>query len=257
MRRRFKIQQPWYGYRPDRPDFRDYYFKPTFTHETLPSVVDLRSKCPPVMNQGELGACTAHGITGALRYDLIKQGLADIPLARLQLYYDERAAEGTIKSDSGAEIRDGIKCAAKFGVAPESLWPYDISKFKKKPPATVYKAAKSERALKYERVDVDVHAIKSALAQGFPVVIGISVYESFEGDDVAKTGVVPMPNANEELLGGHCLYCVGYGSKPGYFTVRNSWGEDWGDKGDCYIPEAYLGNSDLGEDYWTVTAFGK
>jgi hypothetical protein len=50
-----------------------------------------------------------------------------VKLARLQLYYDERKAEGSVSSDSGAEIRDGIKCAAKIGVGHERLWPYDIA----------------------------------------------------------------------------------------------------------------------------------
>lgn len=256
MPKRPKINQQWYGYRPDRPDIRDLTFRPKVKKAELPPSVDLRKWCPPVMNQGELGSCTAHGITGALRFDLIKNGLKDVPLSRLQLYFDERSVEGTVKSDSGAEIRDGIKCAAQIGVAPENLWPYTIGQFKKKPPQAVYAAAKSDRALKYERVNVDVASIQQAIASGFPVVIGISVYESFESDSAAETGMIPLPQADEEMMGGHCMYCVGYGQKPGHFTVRNSWGTDWGDKGDCYIPFEYLGNDNLGEDYWVVQAVG-
>jgi hypothetical protein len=58
--------------------------------------VDLRPHCPPVMDQGELGSCTAHGITGALRYEMKRAGQPDVPLSRLQLYFDERAIEGTV-----------------------------------------------------------------------------------------------------------------------------------------------------------------
>ena len=50
-----------------------------------------------------------------------------------------------------------------------------------------------------------------ALAAGYPVIIGISVYASFEGPDVTRTGVVPMPvtsgAAAEDMLGGHCMLC--------------------------------------------------
>ena len=89
-----------------------------------------------------------------------------------------------------------------------------------------------------------------------PVIIGISVYDSFESSEVEQGGIVPMPGTNEEMVGGHCMLAVGYGQKPGYFTVRNSWGGAWGDKGDCYIPEAYLGSTSLGSDYWLINLFG-
>jgi C1A family cysteine protease len=248
-------ENAWYGCRRDTRDARDHEFSARAGH--LPAAVDLREHCPPVMNQGELGSCTAHGITGALRYLLRKAGRPDVPLSRLQLYFDERVIERSVREDAGAEIRDGIKSAAKIGVGPEKLWPYQVSKFKTKPPMAVYNAATPFNALEYSRVAVDAAHLKTALAAGFPVVIGVSLYSSFDGADVEKTGVVPMPDLmHEQLEGGHCMYVVGYGQKPGYFTVRNSWDTDWGDKGDCYFPEAYLGSTKLGSDYWVVHGIG-
>lgn len=244
----------WYGCRRDTKDARDHIFRPTVVR--LPASVDLRSHCPPILDQGALGSCTGHGITGALRYELISAGHQDVPLSRLQLYYDEREAEGTVHSDAGAEIRDGIKCAAKIGVAHENLWPYVISKFATKPPAKVYKDAVNFTALSYQRVEVSTSALKAAIAQGHTPIVGISVYESFESDSVAKTGVVPMPKTREKMVGGHCMYVVGYGQRPGTFTVRNSWGSDWGDSGDCYIPESYLGGTKYGSDYWIIRSEG-
>jgi C1A family cysteine protease len=244
----------WYGCRRDSLDARDHAFVPKVVR--LPAKVDLRAHCPPVMDQGRLGSCTAHGITGALRYALLSNGKPDVPMSRLQLYFDERTIEDTVKSDAGAEIRDGIKCAAKRGVGHERLWPYVVKKFATKPPTKVYRDAVHFEALTYERVDVSATALKAALASGFPVVIGISVYESFESSAVARTGRVPMPKRGEKVVGGHCMYAVGYGQKKGTFTVRNSWARDWGDKGDCYLPEAYLGSTTYGSDYWVVRAIG-
>ena len=244
-----------YGCNRDAEDARDHPFLPRAVQ--LPPSVDLRPHCPPVMDQGQLGSCTAHGITGALRYELIKSGHKDVPLSRLQLYFDERALEGTINSDSGAQIRDGIKCAAKNGVAHEALWPYRIDRFRQKPSANVYADAVQFEALSYERVAVDAVAVKSALAQGFPVVIGVTLYDSFESQAVARTGMVPMPEPGEGVAGGHCMYVVGYGQKPGTFTVRNSWGASWGDGGSCYLPEAYLGSPKLGSDYWIIKTAGR
>jgi C1A family cysteine protease len=250
-----KNPNAWYGFRRDQKDARDHMFHPTAAR--LPAVVDLRPHCPPVMDQGELGSCTAHGITGALRYELLANGKPDIPLSRLQLYYDERAAEGTVKSDAGAEIRDGIKSAEKIGVAHEALWPYAIKKFATKPAAKVYRDALTFRALSYERVPVNATSLRQALASGHPVVIGVTLYDSFESDDVARSGMLPMPKLRrEKMIGGHCMLTVGYGQRPGCFTVRNSWAADWGDKGDVYMPEEYLGSPRYGSDYWIIKTAG-
>lgn len=250
MAKKFKSTRV-YGWKPDKPDHRDHLFAFDVNVE-VPLKASVDQWAPPIMDQGQLGACTAHGITGALRLNKIKLGVADVPRARLQLYYDERALEKTTKSDAGAEIRDGIKTLAKKGVAAETLWPYDITKFKTKPPKNVYTDALKEQALTYESVPVNATAIKAAIAAGHAVIIGISVFESFESAEVAKTGVVPMPGHGESLLGGHCLYVTGYGDKTGYFTVRNSWGTSWGDGGKCYIPEGYLGSPSYGSDYWII-----
>lgn len=244
-----------YGYRRDRHDPRDHLFKPAAIR--LPASVDLRPHCPAVMDQGQLGSCTAHGITGALRYELMRAGAKDIALSRLQLYYDERAIEGTVRQDAGAEIRDGIKSAGKLGVGRETFWPYQVAKFRSKPAAKVYADAVQFEALAYERVEVRADAIKAAIAAGFPVVIGVTLYNSFESQAVERSGVVPMPAPGEAIAGGHCMYVVGYGQKPGTFTVRNSWGKSWGDAGDCYMPEAYLGSTHYGSDYWIIRTAGR
>lgn len=45
-----------YGWVPDLPDARDYVFSaPDEVIAKLPPKVDLRSKCPPVYDQGQLG----------------------------------------------------------------------------------------------------------------------------------------------------------------------------------------------------------
>jgi len=256
-KRSFKVHGPkqheikWYGYRRDMRDPRDHEF--LSATEPLP-VVDLRSHCPPHMDQGALGSCVAHGVTGVTRYLRKVSGKPDHTYSRLQLYYDGRVVEGTVSEDSGLEIRDAIKCIAQLGCGHETLWRYTISKFKSKPPQRVYTDALKYQALEYKRVPVTADAVKTALSEGHPVIIGITVFASFESDSANETGMIPMPDIkNEELLGGHCMYVVGYGQKEGHFTVRNSWGNSWGDGGDCYIPYEYIGSSKLGGDYWIIT----
>src|SRR5437870_13626801 len=107
-----KIQR--YGWIPDIPDQRDHLFAaPILAPQTLPAKVDLRKKCPPVYDQGQLGSCTANAIAGAVEFDQMKERLPQIFVpSRLFIYYNERVIEGSVDSDSGAMLRDGIKTVA-------------------------------------------------------------------------------------------------------------------------------------------------
>jgi C1A family cysteine protease len=219
----------------------------------LPAKVDLRPSCPPVVDQGQLGSCTGNAIANAHLFDQMKQKLASPFLpARLFIYYNERVIEGTVASDSGAQIRDGIKTIAQQGVCPEKMWVYNISKFTKKPLTKCYQEALKHTAVSYQRVLQSAAQMKGCLAGGYPIVIGFTVYESFESAAVAKSGVVAMPATGETVVGGHCVLIVGYDDSTQRFTCMNSWSTTWGQKGFFTIPYAYLTDSNLASDFWTV-----
>jgi C1A family cysteine protease len=244
-----------YGWIPDIPDARDLLFSaPDAVLAELPSKVDLRADCPPVYDQGHLGSCTANAIGAAFEYDVKKQGGQDLMPSRLFIYYNERAVEGSIDTDSGAMIRDGIKGLGKLGVCPEAMWPYDIAKFRDKPTDECYKDALEHQALVYRRVRHErLHQLQGALASGTPVVFGFAVYDSFESQEVARTGEVPMPNLEQEsLLGGHAVLAVGYDDQTRRFLVRNSWGTGWGMDGYCTMPYDYLTDRQLAQDFWAI-----
>jgi C1A family cysteine protease len=244
-----------FGWTPDLPDARDFmYSAPEAVLTTLPKKVDLRSKMPKVYDQGQLGSCTANAIGAAFEFGQVKQGLKDFMPSRLFIYYNERAMEGTIDTDSGAMIRDGMKSVAKLGVCTEDTWPYDISQFTEKPPAKAYTEAKKHQALVYRRVMGQLHQMQGCLAQGYPFVFGFSVYESFMSPEVAKTGKVPLPPRGEQLIGGHAVLAVGYDDAEQSFIVRNSWGTGWGIKGYCLMPYGYLTDPQLARDFWAVYA---
>src|SRR6058998_3122371 len=127
-----------YGWIPDAPDQRDHlYAAPAQYLKALPALTDLRAKCPPVYDQGQLGSCTANAIGGAIEVEQMKQKKKKIFVpSRLFIYYNERVIENTVNSDSGAMIRDGMKTVNNQGAPPEDTWEYDITKFTVKPPKT-------------------------------------------------------------------------------------------------------------------------
>jgi C1A family cysteine protease len=243
------------GWKRDTPDLRDLHFSvPSHLVGALPAYVDLRPGLPAPLpfDQGQLGSCTSQAIAAALMYDQHKQNETVTTPSRLMIYYLERVIEGTIKSDSGAEIRDGIKAVNQQGACPETEWPYDIGKFTRKPSKKCYTDALKYEALTYQRVGQTLPEMQGCLAAGLPFVIGISVYASFESQTVATTGVVPMPKQGEQLLGGHALLCCGYSNDTQRFTVLNSWSAGFGDKGYVYLPYQYLTDTNLGGDFWTI-----
>ena len=243
----------YYGWKKDLPDRRDYINSKQYT--VLPNIVDLRDKCPPPYNQGKLGSCTANAIAFAYQFDEINQGEKSIFIpSRLFIYYNERYMEGTIEKDSGAAIRDGIKSINKIGVCSENIWPYDIENFTQKPNKNCYIIAKNHQSIEYHKVVQNEQNIKQVLSEGFPIVFGFAVYESFESKEVSENGVVPSPKKDEKLLGGHAVSIVGYTkiNDIEYFIIRNSWGIEWGDKGYCYFPVKFICNPEYCDDFWVI-----
>lgn len=239
-------------------DGRDYRFSPPVeTIAALPAELHADKICPPRMDQGSEGSCTANGTLGAM-------GLIEIKLygdggyvqrSRQELYYKTREQEGNTGEDAGGQIRDALRAAARFGIAPESLWPYTPVNLTREPPAEVIAAGAGYKLGLYERVQPDMDHIRAALAAGHPLVIGVAVYESFESQAVAKTGILPMPDTErEKCLGGHCLFLCGYSDQTQRARGSNSWGLGWGDKGMFEIPYAYLTNTDLCSDIWALKA---
>jgi C1A family cysteine protease len=242
-----------YPWRPDPTDGRDLGFCiPQGVR--LPTSVDLRSSgfMPPVYDQGELGSCTANALAAAVAYERRKNKLPpmDHP-SRLFIYYNERQLEGTVTEDSGAFIRDGVKSLHKWGVCNESSWPYDVARFTEQPTAQDYQEAAQQSISSYHRILTEGGRLH-CLASGRPFVFGFMVYESFESDAVAHSGIVPMPKKGERCIGGHAVLCIGYDQLSRTYIVRNSWGPSWGQNGYFDMPFDYLSKPGLADDFWQV-----
>lgn len=240
-----------YGWIPDIPDQRDFLYSKIAKPVALPTMVDLRQFCSPVENQKNLGSCTANALVGTLEFLENKDKLPFINLSRLFIYYNERAIEHTVNSDSGATLRDGIKSLAKLGVCPETDWKYIISKFKIKPSKKAYADASQHKIVSYHRI-LTLDDIKNCLAQGYTFVFGFTVYESFESEEVARTGIVNMPQPDEAVVGGHAVAAIGYDDSQSRIIVRNSWGPEWGMNGYFTMPYNYLTNPNLAGDMWVI-----
>ncbi|HUA71153.1 MAG TPA: C1 family peptidase [Solirubrobacteraceae bacterium] len=241
-----------YGWKPSLPDARDHIAD---TSElAVLDEVDPRADLPDVFDQGQLGSCTANAVAAAVEYDA-KLNAADPGfLSRLWIYYYERKLEGApADQDTGAYGRDGLKVCQKLGVPLEADWPYDISKFADEPPESLDKEAGEHRISNYRAVPRNLDSMRAVLSNRQTIAFGFSVYESFESQQVAQTGIVPLPTRNEKQLGGHEVLMVGYlKDQSNYALVRNSWGTGWGIKGYFLMPWAYILDANLASDFRTI-----
>ena len=245
-------------------DERDLLFITLVGTKTLPTSIDMRKLMPPIYNQLELGSCSANS---SAAYDIYLHD-NKIELSRLFEYYMVREIEGTVDEDSGATNRDNVKSIKKNGICEESFMPYDISKFTIPPTEDAITNAKKYTISSYAALS-NLSNIKQALAIFKPVIIGMDVFESFEGNEISQTGKMSMPLSTEKYLGGHSVLVVGYLDTPkaslktliynfvfrkptsqGCLIVRNSWGSSWGDEGYFYMPYEYLTKYTF--DYWIM-----
>lgn len=276
------MSEPQYfmGWVPSRPDFRDFKFSaPDHVLAALPPTSDLSLHLPPfepALAQGQLGSCGPHTAAKNLIYDMLADGGAtalawavyyaadgSVPVpSRLFIYYCTRLLMGTVNQDSGVDNRTMLQALNKYGWCDETLWPYNPAAFRQKPPQQCFDQAATRKIVKYEAVPQDLDHMKACLVgdpangvKGRPFVFGFSVYENMMTQQVARTGVVPMPGGRQ--VGGHDVLIVGYDDAKRLFKFQNHWdqpGQPWGDGGYGYMPYEYATNPGMAGDFWVVTS---
>jgi C1A family cysteine protease len=252
-----------YGFKPDLPlsskDKNLMLTAHSSVRRRFPKKLELIN-LPPVYDQGALGSCTSQSLSAAFQYEQRRQNLPDYMPSRLFIYYNERSLEGTINIDSGAALSDGIKSMTNLGVASEEKCPYIIEKFAEKPSDEAYRFALDHQVIKSSRVNMTVNDFKTMINLNVPIAFGFTVYESFEDQETARTGIMKVPDTTkEECLGGHAVLCIGYDDLKtsadkktvGYLKVRNSWGSSWGSGGYFYMPYDVIKNG-LACDGWAI-----
>lgn len=203
----------------------------------------------PVLNQGNLGACTAHGYADWIMAAMKKAGIPVFLISRLFQYFNERLKEGTVSTDAGAIVRDAFWVGANYGIVDEQYWPYDISQFAVTPPANVYSKAVTDTQHFFAPLDPSniINQLKTAINHGQAVVFGFDVFQNFEN---YISGVLQIPGSGDSYLGGHCVAAYEYDDSLNAALVRNSWDTTWGINGDFWMSYDYLA-SRMASDFWT------
>lgn len=218
------------------------------------NVCDLRKWCSPVEAQFQIGSCVANSTVGALELLQIKNNLPFVDLSRMFLYYNARLMHQAQMLDEGTYINLAFQTLLTIGTCSEKTWNYNVEKVFVRPTWASYREAYVNKISGFYRLDDDMKTcheqIKHALASGYPIVFGTNIDKDFVYE-TKSDGLIAMPKARREDVGGHAMLIVGYNSL-GQYIVRNSWGPTWADQGYCYIPFKYLDETEA-NDFWVPT----
>lgn len=223
-------------------------------HKQLPQRVDLRKFLTSIETQVG-NSCVANAMAGAYEY-LAKRELGDSEdVSRLYIYYNARYIDDSHDEDGGSYMHSAIKGLMEYGACSEQMWPNDEDMINDEPDEDAYTQGGEFCIVEAEAVDTDLQLWKETLADGYPIAFALNTFSNF--DDASRNrGRVPMPKKNartREEHGWHAMLCVGYSDIDRVFIVRNSWGDEWGHKGYCYIPYDYVMHDEYNaHDSWVI-----
>lgn len=186
------------------------------------------SRRAPILDQGDLGSCTANAGTGLLVTDCsTRQGLTSITIS----VEAARASRGAFAP--GVYAPDETFAVALYSLATR----LDTIRGQYRPTDTGSSGlgiAKALRALglatSYTHA-FSMSALTSALQSG-PVMIGIPWLTSMEDPDGDGRLVVDPAS---EIAGGHEVEIAQYDAITGDYWITNSWGPGWGIDGRAYL----------------------
>jgi len=139
---------------------------------------------------------------------------------------------GQQNQDRGARITDGCRSLGTYGLCSEDAWSYDTRNTNVKPPEDCYDEAQDHKIHTPAQLsNNNIDELKDSLAQGKPFIVGIGLYAGFKDEEAKETGNIPLPEQGEKRLDNHAILVVGYDDDNEQWICRNSWGEDWGDRG--------------------------
>lgn len=215
----------------------------------LPEQVEPLAPLPKAAFQGVRNSCVA--FTLAAIYQILSKDPTD--LSEQFLYWVCKSRD-KIPGDVGTDPMLAMRLMQEVGICTEATWPYkpapsdSANPGHEPPPEPAFGEAKLRRIKKFQQLPAkDFRQIKGALAAGKPVLIGLPIWEHWQGAWQGQhLGRLRSPLPGERRKGGHAMCVLGYrddATAPGggYFIVRNSWGPEWAkDNADgpgyCHVP---------------------
>lgn len=216
-------------------DERDFKAEDIFPADlSLPEVYDPRNKLLPIRNQGVQGSCVAQSCA-AMKEAQEQKNVGFNDYFSPQFIYNNRVNQ----EGEGMYPRDSMKILFHKGIVPEEDYPYGIRQKPEDMHQSTLEIAANYKTKGYAYI-TDIKTLKAAIYRNGACAFTVSVYDS--GPEMWKSKY-----DGNKIIGGHAMVAVGW-NKEG-FIIRNSWGENWGDKGYTVFPYS---DWDYRGEIWTV-----
>jgi hypothetical protein len=229
----------------------------TRSFANLPAQVSYEQYCPSVGDQGQQETSVAFATAYYLRTimegkekNITQKPLLDQARFSPTFIYDKIRDPKDVNCKGGGTLEEALEVLKNEGTPRLKSLGYPLCD-QAIPPAAA-KEASQFRIGDYQQLfteevagDQKVLAVKKALSEGNPVVVGVGAPLSFEE---VRTVWEPAPNEKaSDILYSQALCVIGYDDKKygGAFRVVNSWNTGWGEKGFCWIPYTYFGKFTL------------
>lgn len=214
------------------------------SYDNLAKFISYEAYCPPVMNQDSYGTCVGFASTYYMRSILEKIRQKQNPGSSVAFSpsytYAKIKESSDLECQQGGKLMDALFSLKTAGAPLYEAFPY--------PNCENVSVELDEQASTHKIGDVvrlfgplapselKIKALKKALSDGYPVVIGMrtplsffaiqNVWQPAPGDE--KTPVMDS---------GHAMCIIGYDDTKygGAFRIVNSWGNQWAEAGFCWV----------------------
>jgi hypothetical protein len=212
---------------------------------TIPASVDLRRDWWKIADQGRSNSCVGFVVADSVaRWHLVEAKRLDKTKMLSSRYVWMAAKEidqwsdrpGTFIEWDGTSIKTGLDVARKFGLVEEEVLPFQLSKFYEGEGGDFYALAARLKISSYFNLGVNISEWRHWLATKGPIAARVIPDQTWH--DAKKTNGNLDAFSSDTANGAHAVCICGF--TPDRFIVRNSWGEDWGDKGYGYASLNYM-----------------
>lgn len=207
-----------------------------------------------IENQSSIGSCTAFAFTTCFEH-LVFLLCQDSEFEASPLFnYKQSLILDSVDLSSGNDPGTSLRSAASngrlCGVPRDTTWPYSLANFSSIPSQAAYdEAFMLSRMFTYFEVNRSRDVMKYVLGDlNFMVMIGFSVFPSYESQSVGQSGNIPVPTDAEiksGSIGGHAVPIIGWDDDLQVYIIANSYGTTWGNSGYGTLPYAYFENKNL------------
>lgn len=187
----------------------------------------------PVGDQGQRGTCLAFAVTAA--HEVARTGIPPEDLSEEALYWGCKRTDGNWTS--GTTFGSAATALNRWGQPLEGVWPYDANRADGIPYSPTQRpGGRGWFRSGLRRITVGLTDVRAHLDNGTPVLLGLTVFDSFFRPDAA--GHIADPPAGASACGRHAVLAVGYQTDE--LLIRNSWGTTWALGGYGWLGEAYF-----------------